>query len=213
MEIITGIVLTGGKSSRFKRDKAFASYKGNLFYENALEVMLACVDNTFLVIRDNQPLQLESENIKVITDHAPFKGKGPLAGIYSAMMEEGAAKWYLVLPVDTPLMEQSILKKLITYIDANVDAIVPRVNARVQPLVALYKLDAMQVMERQLLAEKRSMHQLLKKLTVTYVDFHSEDEKYFININTQEDYQRYVGDKMESEQNVEHQKGTLDNSR
>ncbi|QGH34230.1 NTP transferase domain-containing protein [Gracilibacillus salitolerans] len=193
MEIISGIVLNGGKSSRFKEDKAFASYKGNLFYENALKVMLACVDNTYLVMRDNHSVPQDFENIKVRTDLERFKGQGPLAGIYSAMTDS-TASWYLVLPVDTPLMEPPILKKLISYIDDNVDAIVPRVNGRMQPLIALYKLGTIQVMEQQLLAKKRSMHQLLGRLTVRYVDFSAEDEKYFINVNTQEEYQRYLRD-------------------
>ncbi|MGP4040584.1 molybdenum cofactor guanylyltransferase [Gracilibacillus sp. D59] len=195
MEEISGIVLTGGKSSRFKKDKAFASYKGDSFYQNVLKVMLTCVNNTYIVIRDNHSIQQVSANIKVITDHEPYKGQGPLAGIYSAMID-GTANWYLVLPVDTPLMEPVILKKLITYMDNNEnDAIVPRINGRIQPLVALYKRDTIQLMEQQLLDKKRSMHQLLEKLTVTFVDFPCEDEKYFININTQEEYQRYVRDK------------------
>ncbi|MFD2656332.1 molybdenum cofactor guanylyltransferase [Gracilibacillus thailandensis] len=193
MEKIMGIVLNGGKSSRFKKDKAFASYQGISFYENALSVMLACVDNTYFVVGDNQPLQEETENIHVIKDLEPFKGQGPLAGIYSAM-NNNAANWYLVLPVDTPLLKPFILKRLISYIDDRVDAIVPRINNRIQPLIALYKLDTIDVMEQQLIVGKRSMHQLLGKLTVTYVDFSTDDEIYFININTQEEYQRYVRD-------------------
>ncbi len=188
-----GIVLNGGKSSRFMKDKAFASYQGNTFYENALSVMLACVDNTYFVVRDNQPLQHETENIDVIKDLELFKGLGPLAGIYSAM-NNNAANWYLVLPVDTPLIEPFMLKRLISYTDDRVDAIVPRINNRIQPLIALYKLDTIGVMKQQLIAGKRSMHQLLDKLTVTYVDFSADEEKYFININTQEEYQRFVRD-------------------
>nr|WP_231710677.1 molybdenum cofactor guanylyltransferase [Gracilibacillus suaedae] len=186
-----GIVLNGGKSSRFKKDKAFASYQGNTLYENALKLMLACVDNTYFVVRDNQPSQQETENIQVITDLELFKGQGPLAGIYSAM-NNYAANWYLVLPIDTPLIKPFILKRLISYIDDREDAIVPRINNRIQPLIALYKLDTIGVIEQQLIAGKRSMHQLLDKLSVTYVDFSAEDEKYFININTQEEYQRYI---------------------
>ncbi|WP_208589103.1 molybdenum cofactor guanylyltransferase [Gracilibacillus suaedae] len=191
MEKIMGIVLNGGKSSRFKKDKAFASYQGNTLYENALKLMLACVDNTYFVVRDNQPSQQETENIQVITDLELFKGQGPLAGIYSAM-NNYAANWYLVLPIDTPLIKPFILKRLISYIDDREDAIVPRINNRIQPLIALYKLDTIGVIEQQLIAGKRSMHQLLDKLSVTYVDFSAEDEKYFININTQEEYQRYI---------------------
>lgn len=193
---LSGIVLTGGKSSRFKKDKAFATNKGLSFYEHAVQVMVACTDTIIVVGRDNQPVKLDSPNIGVIKDLERFKGQGPLAGIYSAMAA-GNTEWYLVLPVDMPFIDQYILKKLTTKIHENTDAIVARINGRLQPLVALYKKKTSQMMEQQLTSGQRSMRQLLDHLHVTYVDFPEQEEKYFININTQEEYQQHVIAKLE----------------
>ncbi|WP_073200872.1 molybdenum cofactor guanylyltransferase [Gracilibacillus kekensis] len=193
MNNITGVLLTGGKSSRYKTDKAFARYYNEPFYQKAIQLIKPLTDHIYVVKRLEQQITVESAKISVITDIDQYKGAGPLAGIYSAM-QKATSEWFLVLPVDTPLMKESILSEIIKCRSIDCEAVIPRVNDQLQPLVGLYHARAMQVIQQQLKTNKRSMHQLLAKLAVKYVDFPSEEGVFFANINTEEDYKRYLKD-------------------
>ncbi|WP_058306839.1 molybdenum cofactor guanylyltransferase [Gracilibacillus massiliensis] len=190
---ITGILLTGGKSSRFKSDKAFAKYDNESFYQKSLQLIESITDRVYLVKRLEQQITVESAKISVITDIEQFMGAGPLAGIYSAM-EKGSSEWFLVLPVDTPLMNEAILSRIIKCSNNNYEAVIPRVNGKCQPLIGMYHANVIQVILQQLQNNQLSMHQLLAKLAVKYLDFSSEEEHFFANINTEEDYQYYLRD-------------------
>ncbi len=193
MKQITGIVLTGGKSRRFKSDKTFAIYQKQSFYQQMLQLMDPFVDHIYIVRRSDQPINAESDKISLVTDVEKFKGDGPLAGIYTAL-NLSSSEWFLVMPVDTPLMKEVILSRMIRCCTNEKDAVIPRINGKVQPLIGLYHAETKPIMKQQLESNQRSMHQFLAKLNVKYIDFPSEDEKFFANINTREEYQQFLSE-------------------
>ncbi|MDX8044747.1 molybdenum cofactor guanylyltransferase [Gracilibacillus sp. S3-1-1] len=188
MQQIAGILLMGGKSSRFNKDKAYAIYDGKYFYEHIFEVISSHVESTIVVAHDKQKVD---DHVQVISDVARFQGQGPLAGIYSAMIAK-EAEWYVVLPVDMPFIDSSIIKTLIAHRMKEVNGVVARIRDKIQPLVAVYHRSICDVIHKHLIAEKRSMHSLLDVLRVEYVDFTDDDAHAFRNINTQEEYELYM---------------------
>ncbi|MBO9129175.1 molybdenum cofactor guanylyltransferase [Bacillus sp. 165] len=182
---IVGIILAGGQSRRFGEPKAFATYKGQYLYEHALQALENQVQHIVLVSLPSLTKQFEyKSSITIIEDIQIYQGKGPLAGVYSAM-EAYEADWYIVLPCDAPLITSSILKVIINCIKPNIDAVVPIIKGKYQPLIAAYKRSASSSIKRLLEEDNLRMMSLLKVLNVKYLqeqDFHISGNK-FININ------------------------------
>jgi molybdopterin-guanine dinucleotide biosynthesis protein A len=70
---------------------------------------------------------------------------GPLAGLLAAL-RAGHAAW-LVVPCDLPLLSPAAIEWLVAQRGAGRWAVLPRVNGRVQPLLALYEPEALALVE------------------------------------------------------------------
>ncbi|MBY7142079.1 molybdenum cofactor guanylyltransferase [Virgibacillus sp. NKC19-3] len=189
---IQGVILAGGMSRRFGSPKAFAEKDGVPFYYYSMAVLKPFV-NSMLIVTNPKLHHLfdkEDENIPVVNDLENYRGQGPLAGIYTAM-ETCNANWYMVLPVDVPFMESQVIEKLVHSIDTeDVDAVIPVVAGKLQPLVSVFHHSLKDVIKSQLDNGKRAVEPLLKKCKVSYIRLNSE--KAFININHQSDYQTFL---------------------
>lgn len=97
-----GILLAGGLSRRFGSPKAFAEIDGGLFYERTYQALEAACGHVVIVSRE-EFLPLFPKELDVITDLLVVAGKGPLAGIFSAMALRPAER-YMVLPCDIPFI-------------------------------------------------------------------------------------------------------------
>lgn len=89
-----GIVLTGGKSERMKRDKALIDYKGVPHAQYIHDVLKNYCDEVYLSARDGQWKGTPLESLPVITD--TVEAKGPIAGILSAFEKYPDANWFVV---------------------------------------------------------------------------------------------------------------------
>lgn len=186
----------GGQSRRFQADKAFAVYCDKTFYQQSIRLLEPFANTIYVVKRPDQSITINHDKITIASDIERFRGEGPLAGIYT-VMSRASTDWFMVLPVDTPLISASILFRLTQYLHKKTDAVIPIVNGNIQPLIGLYHSDVKGYIEQQLINKDRSMHQLLAKLTVHYVEFPAEDAHFFANINTEEEYHYYIKDQLE----------------
>lgn len=188
---ILGVILAGGESRRFGSPKAFAKKDQIPFYQYSIKAIEPFVSSALIVTNPTLEMLFASENIEVniVNDHEKYRGQGPLAGIYTAMRTI-EVDWYMVIPIDVPFVEQWIFELLLKYIDKEVDAIVPIVNEKKQPLLSLYHHSMKKWIKNQLELGNRSVHQLLSGKKVVYVPIKAE--KPFTNINWQNDYQQYI---------------------
>ncbi|WP_080872878.1 molybdenum cofactor guanylyltransferase [Oceanobacillus timonensis] len=193
METIAGILLAGGQSRRFGSPKAFLQRDGKYFYQYSIDSVRTFTDSIVLVT--NEELEAffhdEEENVAILTDQTHVKGLGPLAGMYTGM-EYVSADWYLTAPIDVPFMDTSVFQTLLTYKKEGIDAIVPIVSGKIQPLLSIYHGSVKKVIFDQLQQTELSAHQLLGHLNVVYVPM--EEERFFYNINRQADYHRWIVD-------------------
>jgi molybdenum cofactor guanylyltransferase len=188
---ISGIILAGGKSSRFGSPKAFAKKDGIPLYQCSIDNLKPLTKTMTLVtsIELVNEFNILDPDINVITDQIDFAGQGPLAGIYSGM-EQVDSEWYLISPIDVPFLEERIFHMLLQKIEVGKEVVVPRVNGRVEPLIAVYHRSLKKKIIEQLKRGELAPKQLFKRSQVVYVEI--DDEKPFRNINYREDLARYT---------------------
>lgn len=185
-----GIVLAGGQSKRFGEPKALALRCGKPFLLYSVEALHPIVDEIVIVAQRCIQKKLPLQDVLWIEDEPQYKGKGPLAGIYSAM-KHYEATWYIVLPCDTPFIHKKIINKLKEQADDAFDAIVPRVNGRLQPLIAMYHYRVKSLIYNCLQREEYRMHTLLSACRAKHIEM--TEELPFMNINTKEQFHKWIG--------------------
>lgn len=190
---INGLILAGGESRRFGSPKVFATLNGLPFYRIVLNQLLPIVSETAIVAKKDLMNQFntdEDDRVTVLTDVDSFVGMGPLAGMYSAMqMTEG--DYYVTIACDMPLLTEGIITMLIDELMLHPDAmaIVPVENGRIQPLCAIYHASCENVIKHHLLDGRKRMSDLLNEIKVHYVSVKASNQRYFINVNTTEEYE------------------------
>ncbi|WP_157842672.1 MULTISPECIES: molybdenum cofactor guanylyltransferase [Bacillus] len=189
MNEVTGILLSGGKSSRFGSPKAFAKFNEKEMYEYSLDIL---EEMTNEVVISSSPILTPTFQAKgfknIVEDVAPFLGKGPLAGIYSCM-KRAPSQWYVVLPCDMPLLSKKMMNIMLDKRTKDVDAILPDAFGRVQPLVGIYYSSVMAILEKKLREDKLKMMEFIQDLNVTYLNenqLHIQDD-IFQNVNRETD--------------------------
>ncbi|MCM3734498.1 molybdenum cofactor guanylyltransferase [Bacillus cytotoxicus] len=181
-----GIVLAGGKSSRFGEPKALAMWQGKTFIEHSVEALKEVTTDIVVISHPDITNELSHIlNVPVVEDIELYKGNGPLAGLLTGM-EFIDANWYIVAPCDTPNVSKEWALELIERADETYEAIVPLVEGKKQPLLALYHAKVKGRIERLLKEEKRSMQGLLSQCNIRYVT--AEERDVFVNVNTKEEY-------------------------
>ena len=115
---ILAVVLAGGKSKRFGRDKSQVKLGKKILINYILNEIIDLYSEILIVA--NEPINfLDSDKIKLTKDYE--KGLGPLGGVLSAMkwIKENKKnyKWISTFPADTPFFKkkhlQNFMKKLI----------------------------------------------------------------------------------------------------
>lgn len=187
---VCGVLLAGGESRRFGTPKAFATYNELPFYKKILTELNTLVTTETLIITKPELLNGFEllEKVKIVTDDKNYAGMGPLAGVYTAMLLNKAS-YYVVVACDMPLVSRNTLFKLVGEARENpeIDAVVPVVNGRYQPLCAVYHARCRKSIEKHLSIGNRRVLDVLKQLRVRYVVV-DEREEQFTNVNTREDY-------------------------
>ncbi|MFD0770435.1 molybdenum cofactor guanylyltransferase [Bacillus sp. CGMCC 1.60114] len=187
---IAGIVLAGGQSSRFGEPKALAIWQGKTFIEHSVEALKEVVTDIVVISHPAITNQLSHIlHVPVVEDIELYKGNGPLAGLLTGM-EFVDADWYIVAPCDTPNISRAWAMTFSERADETYEAIVPLVEGRKQPLLALYHHKIKGKIEQLLKEGKRSMQGLLSQCNVQYVPAEESllPKELFLNVNTKEEY-------------------------
>ena len=187
---IAGVVLAGGQSSRYGQPKMFELFADRPLYKHSL---IALQKNRLqpLIIATNASLQSKfvEENIEWIIEKQPHQG--PLFALQNIMTCFPDVEWFFVVASDMPFINADFVQTMLTFVDDRFDAIVPKQDARLQPLAALYRRSALPIANQLVQQNKRNMKVLLEQLQVRYIPFEIEDST-FININTQQDWPQTI---------------------
>ena len=185
----TAIILAGGKSSRFGKDKTLLEINGELIVESIVKKCKPLFSE--IIVVSNHSGKFAINGAKEISDI--FTSQGPLGGIHAGLKEAknpvcfvtACDMPYFSLPLASYLLEQS----------EKSDVVVPRESGgHLQPLFAVYHKRVQQQIEEMLLENKRSILNLYDRVNVNYIEEHCWKEitngsnDVFFNINDAKDF-------------------------
>ncbi len=172
-----GFVLAGGQSRRMGKDKSQLLLNNKTFTEKISDTLLQITDS-ILVMRADRDI---------------YPNWGALGGLHAAL---AACKreWAIVVACDLPFVTAQLLGYLSLLRDHH-DAIVPlQADERPQPLCALYRIEPCLPRATELIEtghrRPRDLLELVNTRWVPFTELRNLDqaEKFFVNINTPEDY-------------------------
>jgi molybdopterin-guanine dinucleotide biosynthesis protein A len=108
-----GFILAGGRSSRMGRDKALVNVAGKPLIQHALDI-LRCASLKPRIAGSTSDLSAFAPTLPddPAQSGVAQTGLGPLAGICSAL-KSGSSQSAVFLPVDLPLMPESLIRYLL----------------------------------------------------------------------------------------------------
>lgn len=182
MHNIPAVIFAGGKSSRMGVDKALLPYQAfstlSAFQHHKLSQIFSTV---YMSAKDNK-FEFDCHVIKDI-----YAQSSPLIGLISAF-ETIEVDEIFILSVDAPLVDSSIIEKLLLEREKTVDAIIAQSSDGVQPLCGIYRRSILPIARSHLSKNNHRLTSLLKVSNVKYSYFESNTP--FTNINTPEEYQK-----------------------
>ena len=190
---ILGIILAGGKSSRFGEDKSTAKL-GN---KTLLDHTVNKIENEFneiLVISNNKELNFKNNKIHVVEDC--IEGQlGPLVGIVTAMKwvnkNNKNYKWIASFPCDTPFFDINLIKELkIKAKETSKKLIFLNSNKKRHNIFGLWSLDLIEILEKDIKNSFRKVELWADKVGYENININEEKFDRFLNINTKKDLEK-----------------------
>ena len=187
---ILGVILAGGKSSRFGSNKSVSKLANNKLIEHVINK----IDKYFseiLVISNDSNLKIENQKIKIIKDC--IKGYlGPLAGVLSAMKYvnsfENKYKWIITFPCDTPFFDNVIIKKMIEKTTLPKEKIyLVKDKKQRHNIFGLWSTSLENILEEDLNNNYRKVDLWADKIGCNFIEKNIQNENEFLNINTKKD--------------------------
>lgn len=194
---ISGVILAGGKNTRYPEIKSFLKIGNTTIIEKTLDLFKSIFDEVF--ISTNTPEIYFRFQVPLLGDIT--NSKGPMSGIYTSLVNI-SNDCLFVVACDMPFLKDSVIsfickKHKEASKDLLVDATIPIFNGRPQPLMGIYCKSVISHIEDSILKEKTSMKRFLEEINANYIDEKElknidPEGKSFININTPEDYEKVM---------------------
>lgn len=178
------LILCGGKSSRMGTDKALLPFHEKTLLEHVIDVSRTLDLPIHLV---GNPTTYHRFGLPVIPDEV--ESQGPLRGLLSGMK---ATNWEktLLLSCDTPFLKRELLIHLLEE-GKDYDALIPRINGKIHPLVGVYGKKAQLIAKEMLNQGQFRMISLLDAMNCRILDLSDHpvfgNEKLYVNMNTPEE--------------------------
>jgi len=181
----SAIILAGGKSSRMGVEKDSLEIHGTSMLNNLCELLRPQFDE--LMVCTGQRNLLLPEGVINVKDVVPEKG--PLMGIYSGL-ESSSNQINFVMAVDIPDINFFTIRELLRW-SAEYDIVLTSVKKRfTEPLFAVYNKSVAGKIKELLDKDKRKVSGLFELVKTKIVTIRDAD--WYYNINTPEDYKRYL---------------------
>jgi molybdopterin-guanine dinucleotide biosynthesis protein A len=163
---ITGIVLAGGRSSRFGSDKMAADYRGRPLLLSAIDAVSAVADDILLVLApEADPPGGLAAGVRIARDPAAYGG--PLRGL-AAGLASVTTDLALVAGGDMPRLSSSVLRKMCRTIESSdVDAVALLEGTKRRPLPLVLRSRVRETVDDLLERGERSLKSLLEAVRVS----------------------------------------------
>jgi len=192
---MTGVVLAGGRSSRFGANKALADWKGAPLVQAVVNSLLEVLPRVLVVTKNAAELAfLRSGRVRVIEDLCA--DGHPMGGLFTALqgLDTGHA---FVAACDMPFVRPELISAL-WQSRADYDAVIPVWREKRQPLCGVYSRACVGMIRASIEADSLGISRLFDDLRTRFM---LEGEVAgvdplglsFMDIDTREDYERAMG--------------------
>lgn len=186
---IAGLVLTGGKSRRMRRDKALFDYHGKPQARWLFDLLRLRVAPVYVSVRRDQSQEAVRSQLPTVVDE--FDNAGPSAGILTAMKKRPDVAW-LVVACDLPFVNDEVIARLLTARDQTRDAtaFISTHDGLPEPLCAIWEPAIRSQLEDSILQKRYCPRKILLSANTHLVE--QQDPHSLDNINTPEDLQEVL---------------------
>lgn len=189
MELVSGVVLAGGKSRRMGFNKAFLKFGPQHLIERIVATLKEVFTENILVA--DSPELYWNLGLPVVTDI--FPGCGPLSGIHAGLVYTNTP-YIFVVACDMPFVTAQFILFLLGQA-AGYEVIVPQINEQTEPLCAVYHKGCLPVVEKGLKAGQYKVTDFFQAVKVKYIaqekfSYMDEEHIIFTNLNTRNDLKR-----------------------
>ena len=186
---ILGVILAGGKSSRFGSNKSLSNLSNIKLIEHVIN-KISKYFSEILIVSNDSKLILDSSNIKIIKD-CKIGNLGPLVGVLSAMKYANQKKkynWVITFPCDTPFFDEIIIEKMMQKISTKNEKIfLIKDKKQKHNIFGIWSTSLEKILEQDLNKNFRKVDLWADKIGCSYIEKDIKNENEFLNINTKED--------------------------
>lgn len=183
---VTGLILLGGKSSRYGSNKALVEIEGVRLVDRVAGVMKSIFHRVILLT--HTPEEYTYLRLPMVEDL--IMGLGPMGGIYTGLMTMSDETGFLVA-CDMPFLSGRLIRHMVEVRD-DFDTVVPRMDWMLEPLHALYSKRCIPVIREAIEERQYQIAKCFAGMRVRYVDeeelrLWDPDLRSFFNINKPQD--------------------------
>ena len=183
---ITGVILAGGKSSRFGVNKALLEINGSKLIDRVTGLLISIFERVILIT--NSPDEYLYLGLPIREDL--IKGLGPIGGILTGLEDINDEAGFFIA-CDMPFVSEDLIRYIVS-VRGGFDAVVPKIDWKIEPLHALYRKSCLPVI-RGLIAS--GVYQTIKAFDMLNVRYLNEAEirandpqmRSFFNVNRPEE--------------------------
>jgi molybdopterin-guanine dinucleotide biosynthesis protein A len=167
---VSGIVLAGGRSTRFGADKLAAEVRGRPLLHQPIAVLAEVCDDIVVVLAPGDAGAGLPPGVTVANDTT--EGEGPLAGLHTGLMAAVRSDAVLVVGGDMPSLQPLVLREMVRVLDdAEADAVALADGDRLRPLPCCLRTWPAADMAHTLLhAGRRRLRDVLAALRTAVID-------------------------------------------
>ncbi len=179
---IGGIVLCGGQSRRMGRDKAWLPIGSEAMLQRIVRIIGSEAAPLVVVAAAAARLPELPPEVHIEFDRRPKRGPleglaAGLAAIFATTRSGGDADGIngcsvdaaYVTSCDVPLIVPAFVRRMVELL-GDAEAAVPKIDGRLHPLAAVYRLSILPEIERRLSANQFRMTDLVESLATRFVD-------------------------------------------
>ena len=190
---IIGIILAGGKSSRFGEDKSNIRLGSKTLLDHTIDK----IEKEFsevLIISNNKEYNFKNKKIHTVKDC--IEGQlGPLVGILTAMKwvneNKKNYKWIASFPCDTPFFDTDLISKLkLKTKETSKKLIFLNSDKKRHNIFGIWSMDLIETLEKDIKNSFRKVEIWADKVGYESININTEKFDRFLNINTKEDLEK-----------------------
>ena len=190
---IIGIILAGGKSSRFGEDKSNIRLGSKTLLDHTIDK----IEKEFgeiLIISNNKNYNFKNKKIYIVKDC--IEGQlGPLVGILTAMkwVKENKKnyRWIASFPCDTPFFDTKLISKLkLKTKETSKKLIFLNSDKKRHNIFGLWSMDLIETLEKDIKNNFRKVEIWADKVGYESININTEKFDKLLNINTKEDFEK-----------------------